>query len=389
MLRLSRRTGDSRRYQPHRHHHSPTTRGGEDSQISTLKMRIREVARTGSKTDLLALRNSDLYQECYEWGRRQAVAASQMVGGSQLSSARNAAAIHTICYALDAYAGFVERYTPVPAANMPHKQLSHSQLEQAFLSQISPAHRNNLINQFHATFHANNDERQAALLSALDPQLRAKLSASGVIRSGNTAKLPQLAGADVKQPGINEAELLALLDYLSSATGTFNVVNGAAMALSYYGETSLQSCIHVFSMALSSGIHKLCEHPWFGRPDIVVYKGIRLSTLDEPFRIAMLNEAYQRKGLVSFPSVLSASCDPNNSYARTKLSEGYSIECMITMRRGFYADPFHDTQTMGEHEILGPAGQRFRVVDKDMIEIGNPEFGSRVEIERYKMDPVN
>jgi hypothetical protein len=142
-------------------------------------------------------------------------------------------------------------------------------------------------------------------------------------------------------------------------------------------------------MALSSGIHKLCEHPWFGRPDSVVYKGIRLSTLDEPFRIAMLNEAYQRKGLVSFPSVLSASCDPNNSYARTKLSEGYSIECMITMRRGFYADPFHDTQTMGEHEILGPAGQRFRVVDKDVIEIGNPEFGSRVEIERYKMDPVN
>jgi hypothetical protein len=62
---------------------------------------------------------------------------------------------------------------------------------------------------------------------------------------------------------------------------------------------------------------------------------------------------------------------------------------MITMRRGFYADPFHDTQTMGEHEILGPAGQRFRVIDKDMIEIGNPEFGSRVEIERYKMDPVN
>jgi hypothetical protein len=204
-------------------------------------MRIREVARTGSKTDLLALRNSDLYQECYEWGSRQAVAASQMVGGSQLSSARNAAAIHTICYALDAYAGFVERYTPAPAANMPHKQLSHSQLEQAFLSQISPAHRNNLLNQFHATFHANNDERQAALLSALDPQLRAKLSASGVTRSGNTAKLPQLAGADVKQPGINEAELLALLDYLSSATGPFNVVNGAAMALSYYGETSLQS----------------------------------------------------------------------------------------------------------------------------------------------------
>jgi hypothetical protein len=62
---------------------------------------------------------------------------------------------------------------------------------------------------------------------------------------------------------------------------------------------------------------------------------------------------------------------------------------MITMRRGFYADPFHDTQTMGEHEILGPAQQRFRIVGKDAIIIGNPESGSDVEIERYKLSPAD
>ena len=389
MLRLSRRTGDSRRYLPHRNYHSPTALVGEDSRISTLKMRIREVARSGSKTDLLALRNSELYQECYEWGRRQAIAASQTMGGSQLSSARNAAAIHTICYALDAYTGFIERYTHAPMAATPQTPLNHSTLEQAFLGEIKPTHQNNLLEQFHATFQANNDGRKGALLSALDSDLRAKLLADGVIRNASVPVPANRAGTDTKPTGINEAELLALLDYLSSATGTFNVVNGAAMALSYYGETSLQSCVNVFSAALSSGINKLCDHPWFGRSDSIVYKGIRLSTLDEPFRIAMLNEAYKRKGLVSFPSVLSASCDPNNSYARTKFSEGYSIECVITMRRGFYADPFHDTQTMGEHEILGPAGQRFRVMGKDTLEIGNPELGSRVEIERYQMDPVD
>jgi len=393
MPRLSRRVGGVQNHRTNRHHHATPTVTGEDSSLTTLKMRIRAVSQTGTKSELLALRSSALYRECYEWGRRQAINASTTVGGSQLTSARNAAAVHTICYALDAYAGFIERYDASPITITERTKTNPAELEQAFLSQIHSNHRSNLIEQFHASFQANDDERQGALLSALNPELRAKLSANGVIKKSASSGISEsgraASGFDANKHGINEAELLALLDYLSSATGTFNVVNGAAMAKAYYGEPVLQSCVNVFSTALASGIDKLCEHPWFGRRDIVVYKGIRLTTLDEPFRMAMLKEAHERNGLVSFPSVLSASCEPNNSYARTKLSEGYSIECVITMRRGFYADPFHDTQTMGEHEILGPAQQRFRIVGKDAIIIGNPESGSDVEIERYKLSPAD
>jgi hypothetical protein len=393
MLRLSRRVGGVRNPHTNRHHHATPTVTAEDSRLTTLKLRIRAASQTGTKSELLALRSSALYRECYEWGRRQAINASTTVGGSQLNSARNAAAVHTICYALDAYAGFIERYDASPITITARSKSTSAELEQAFLSQIHTDHRRNLIEQFHATFQANDDERRGALVSVLNPELRAKLSASGVIHSSGSSSITEpgraAGGFDANKYGINEAELLALLDYLSSATGTFNVVNGAAMAKAYYGEPVLQSCVNVFSTALASGIDKLCEHPWFGRRDIVVYKGIRLTTLDEPFRMAMLKEAHERNGLVSFPSVLSASCDPNNSYARTKLSEGYSIECVITMRRGFYADPFHDTRTMGEHEILGPAQQRFRIVGKDAIVIGNPESGSDVEIERYKLSPAD
>lgn len=393
MLRLSRRVGEARNHRTHRPYHVTPTVNAEDSRLTTLKMRIRTVSQSGTKSELLALRSSALYRECYEWGKRQAINASNTVGGSQLTSARNAAAVHTICYALDAYAGFIERYDASPITITERSKFNPAELEQAFLSQIHANHRRNLIEQFHATFQANDDERRGALISALNPELRAKLSASGVIQRSDSSNIPALApgatGFDTKNLGINEAELLALLDYLSSATGTFNVVNGAAMAKAYYGEPVLQSCVNVFSTALTSGIDKLCEHPWFGRRDIVVYKGIRLTTLDEPFRMAMLREAHERKGLVSFPSVLSASCDPNNSYARTKFSEGYGIECVITMRRGFYADPFHDTQTMGEHEILGPAQQRFRVVGKDTIIMGNPESGSDAEIECYQLSPAD
>lgn len=393
MLRLSRRVGEAGSHRNHRHQHSKPPLTGEDSHLTKLKMRIREVSQTGTTSDLLSLRSSDLYRECYEWGKRQAVSASNAVAGSQLASARNAAAVHTICYALDAYAGFIERYDASPMMVKERSTTSPGELEQAFLGQIHCDHRRNLFEQFHASFQANDDERKEALISALSPELRAKLSASGVITDLGQSDASTLTypskGLDVKTDGLNEAELLAVLDYLSSATGTFNVVNGAAMAMAYYGEPVLQSCVNVFSSALASGINKLCEHPWFGRRDSVVYKGIRLTTLDEPFRMAMLKEAHHRNGLVSFPSVLSASCDPNNSYARTKFAHGYNIECVITMRRGFYADPFHDTHTMGEHEILGPAHQRFRVVDKDAIVIGNPESGGDVEIERYKLSPAD
>ena len=390
MLRLSRRVGEVRSHRTHHHYHATPTVSSDDSHLMKLKMRIREVSQTGNTSDLRSLRSSELYRECYEWGKRQAINASNTAGGNRLTSAGNAAAVHTICYALDAYDKFIERYDASPITLTQRSTPNPEELEQAFLNQIHADHRHHLLEQFHATFRANDDERQSALLSVLHPQLQAKLSASGVIRHSDVSQKAYAVNEfNIENLGITEAELLALLDYLSSATGTFNVVNGAAMAKAYYGEPVLQSCVHVFSSILANGINKLCQHPWFGRRNIVVYKGIRLTTLDEPFRLAMLKEAHGRNGLVSFPSVLSASCDPNNSYARKKLSEGYSIECMITMRRGFYADPFHDTQTMGEHEILGPAQQRFRVVGKDDIVIGNPESGSDVGIEQYHLHPAD
>jgi len=390
MLSLSKRVVDAPNHSTHRNHHVMPSSAGEDSRIATLKMRIRDASHSQTKRDLHALRKSDFYRECYEWGKRQAVAASNTVGGSQLASARNAAAVHTICYALDAYTGFIEKYDASPIKLTQRPKPSAEEFEQAFLSQIKSNHKRNLLEQFQATFQVNDDERQRALVSALNPVALAKLSASGVVRISGNSKADQASGEfDPQSMGINEAELLALLDYLSSSTGTFNVVNGAAMAKAYYGEPALQSCVDVFSTVLASGINKLCEHPWFGRKDIVVYKGIRLTTLDEPFRLAMLKEAHKHHGLVSFPSVLSASCDPNNSYARTKFSESYNLECVMTVRRSFYADPFHDKQTMGEHEILGPAQQRFRVVDKDAIMMGNPESGGEVEIERYTLNPVD
>jgi hypothetical protein len=389
MLRLSKPAGVARSQRPTRGYQTNAPTTGEDKRITALKMRIRQAAYTGSSSQLLAVRNSDLFQECYEWGKRQAISTSTSNMDSQQPGARNAAAVHTICYALDAYVNFSTRYaaTPLNAAAAGSNQ-DKTKLDQVFLQQIRKPHKEDLLAKFHATFQANDEQRQRALMSSLDPILAEKLITKGIVRHA-TAHAAHTASAQPPAPasGLNEAELLALLDYLSSSSGTFNMVNGAAMAKAYYGEPALQACVSVYSTMLNNAINKLCSHPWFGRRDIEVYKGIRLTTLDEPFRTAMLREAHQTHGSISFPSVLSASCDPNSSYARTKFTEGYTLECVMTMRRGFYADPFHDTQSMGEHEILGPAMQRFRVEGKSSVMVSDPNTGSEYEIDRYQLQP--
>jgi len=390
MLRLSKAVGGTRPQRPTRGYRTNASPNGADQHITALKVRIREKALTGTTQQLVALRHSDLYRECYEWGKRQALAASSGTTSSQHSGARNAAAVHTICYALDAYVDFSKRYDATMPTLSVRSTSGTPNLASVFLKQISPQHKEDLLTKFRATFLANDEERQSALMSSLDTQLSERLIADGVIdRRDARATHDAIQSKQSFINGLNEAELLAVLDYLSSSSGTLNMVNGAAMAKAYYGEPALQSCVSVYSAMLNNAINKLCVHPWFARRDIVVYKGIRLTTLDEPFRTAMLREAHQNKSCVSFPSVLSASCDPNSSYARTKFSEGYTLECVITMRQGFYADPFHDTQSMGEHEILGSAMQRFRVTGKSSTLVSDPNTGSEQEIDRYLLQPAD
>ncbi len=361
----------------------------EASPLQTLTVRMREAADQPGTAKLAELRQSGLYQEIYEWGRRQAqIAARRSVADRNDSAARNAAAVQVICYTLDAYLNFSSYYEAAPSP-LPGSDLSHDRgIEQSLLTQIRPHHHSNLLHQFHESLKINSDERRIALLSSLDARLRDKLRGEGMVTG---ADLQASKSFSDPQHALNEAELLAVVDYLNSSTGTFNAVNGAAIASAYYGEKSLNPRISVFSTTLNSAITKLSEHPYFARRDIVCYKGIRLGGMDSPFRLAALNDAYNRQGLIAFPNVLSASCDPEQSYARKKYEEGYTLECMITMRRGFYADPFHDPKTMGEHEILGPANQRFRVTGKSSFPTFDwyGEKPTEVDVERYVMVPAD
>ena len=370
---------------------SPERPPGEAS-LTALRMNIRAAAPHLNEATLSNIRNSTVYREVYEWSKQQADAVCREgIMDTTDIRARNAATAHTICYTLDALVGFSNHYQ----CDMPTMVASaagcRKNIEEAFLRQIKPTHLNNLLSKFNESFRANSDERRAAILSALHPTLVDKLNAAGVISVTDIDKLVQasLSSQDMSRT-LNEAELLTVVDYLNSSTGTFNAINGAALASAYYGEHLLGLPVSLFSAALASAIDKLCDHPFFARHDIVCHKGIRLTGIDSPFRLASLKSACANGGLIAFPNVLSATCDPAQSYAKKKFELGYNLECMITMRRAFYADPFHDFHTMGEQEILGPANQRFRVTGKSTFKVfdwgaATPE---EVDVDRYELKPA-
>jgi hypothetical protein len=120
----------------------------------------------------------------------------------------------------------------------------------------------------------------------------------------------------------------------------------------------------------------------------VTYKGINLKNPSGRFRLEALEAAIGTGKLVAFPSVLSTTADPEQSYAVQKYFQGYTMECRVRMEKAFDADPFHDEMTMGEKEVIGPAGQRFVVVEKQTVESFQLATGRNEAIDRYILEPA-
>ncbi len=351
--------------------------------LSTLRSELKDL--TSGKPMLVRLQelhSSSLYLELREWAKVQSAIAG--TPESVIRGQRNAAEAHALTYALQALVEFGNRYELASRIGDLIPAAGSEALESEFLRQINSRHRNNLLNDFSQSFNAESDERKASVLSVLSPELVDRLRADGVLacseddmKHGN------------KAPGqrLGEAELLALLDYVNSSTGTFNALNGTAITRDYYGEPVLASAVAVFRSALYSAVDKLCGHESFVLHNVPAYKGIRLNDLASGFRLHMLEGALAHRGRIAFPSVLSASSDPDKSYFRTKFDLGYTIELQLTMPIACAVDAFHDVSTKGEQEILAPAGQRYRVTGKSEQAVMVPEQGAEFIGYRYDLAP--
>lgn len=353
--------------------------------IDELKQSLKQLPKQPDMVQSLReLRTSRLFTEVEDWSKKQYEKIPKSGDIRENPLARNAAGGHALCYALNAVVHLSHKYDLKLVTRKPTGDLDEAAVEREFFNQIRPSHADMLKREFLRSWKANTEVRQAALLSVLLPGVAMKL--------GLTTTAAHIAHANawnITPPSqlLTEAELLALVDYVNSTTGTFNAVNGAALAEAYYSEPVLQQMMGTYSAALDHAIGKLCRHPYFGLHDIKTYKGIFLYNESGVFRRAMLDAAVGTNKVIAFPNVLSATANPSKSYAVTKARLGYALELEITMRTAFDADPFHDTETMGEGEVIGPRGQKFIVTQK-VEEMEYVESAGQSElIERYVLKP--
>lgn len=360
------------------------------SATEQLKQEISSASKTAQPIPILRqLRQSRLYEDVWQTSQTPSHAVKGSDPASAPAQAKIAAEAYTMCHALDAIVKLSEAYdfklTPRPKPEARPGETTAQANEHAFFDQITPRHLQTLIADFQASWSKNNEVRQAAILSALAPKVAAQFD---LAPTPAHRRHMQQWGALAPELQLKQSELLALVDYVNSATGTFNAVNGAAMAGAYYGDKILPGLMQVFSAALNGAIAKLCEHPYFGKTHILTFKGINLQNISGRFRREMLEGAVGTGKIIAFPNVLSTTSDPSKSYAVQKFSQGYTIECQIRMAKAFDADPFHDEMTMGESEVIGPAGQRFNVVGKEGVMVADPETASSIEIDRYLLEPA-
>lgn len=365
-----------RRPQPATTRHAST----QASPVAQLKQEIR-AAGTGRDTlpKLHQLRRSPLYETVWQAGSTPGNMAANDTQAAR-NHERLKAEAFTTCHALDAILKLSDAYQ-FRLTTRSQETIS----ERDFFEQITPAHAKRLIGDFQQTWAKNDETRQAAIVSALSAESVARLDLSP---SAAHRDLGTSWGAIPARQQLATSELLALVDYVNSRTGIFNAVNGAAMAAAYYGDRTLSGLMTVYSSALNGAVAKLCAHPYFGRTDIVTYKGVNLRNPSGRFRLDALEQAIGTGKLIAFPNVLSTTADPEQSYAAQKYFDGYTIECRIRMPKAFYADPFHDVMTMGEQEVIGPAGQRFVVTEKQTVAMFQWASGRDEEVDRYHLEPA-
>lgn len=352
--------------------------------LEQLKQEVRNTSHTDNPVPALRqLRQSALYDDVWNACKGPAPGSSGQAVAHHRQQAKAAAEAYTTCHALDAVIKLSEGYDlrlVARSTSKPATEIATPAHGRQFLEQMHPAHRAKLIDDFRESWQKNSGIRQAAIQSALSAEARAQ---TGLPRNKmrNWGDIPT-------DRLLNTAELLALVDYVNSNTGTFNAVNSAAMVEAYYGDEVLSGLMKLFSGVLGSAIAKLCAHPYFGKTDIVAYKGIKLMNQSGQFRLGALEAAVGSGRIIAFPNVLSATSDPEKSYAVDKYIHGYTIEFQLRMPRAFDADPFHDVMTMGEKEVIGPAGQRFVVVGKQAIEVFQMASGRNEEVTRFLLEPA-
>ncbi len=378
-----------------------------NSHLGELQEQIKQAGSTPNPLPVLKqLRTSKLYDEVWEMLSKTNPQILTQSDAHLNPELRTMAQAYTICYALDGVTTIMGMHFDLkPSARSNDREADRQDAskanDRAFLAQIKPEFENTLKSDFRTSWNEFRKAGSGKILTADEKKyeiLTRMAAVSSVVAPDalsdfklsvppEAKKLSSQWGDIEPEMQLNKSELLALIDYVNSVTGTFNASNYVALANEYYGDKVLTNLTQVYSEALNSAVKKLCAHPYFGLANIQAYKGVLMENGAGFFRLSMLESAVGTGKLIAFPPVISATTDPLESYAAKKYGAGYHHECAFTLKNACSVDIFHDKKTKGEMEVIAPAGQKFIVTEKRTTETFDGEIG-RCDITQFVLVPA-
>ena len=233
------------------------------------------------------------------------------------------------------------------------------------LTAINPVHKHFLTSTFNSSFSQLSREEQADLISVIEWNVLERLDIPFDAEQKQWARKAAASGL----PQLNEEHLLALVDYTSSITRTFNATNSARRIWHNTGADTLAKATSCVYTPLDEALHILEQYPAFQHQG-PVYKGVQLNDIAGNFRLSQMAPGKSH----ALSHWWSATSDEQRNYAsKHYLNSNAPRDTQITLieTSAVKVHLFNDPTAKMQKEVMVPSGTKL-------------EFISEFEVDPYK-----
>ncbi len=208
---------------------------------------------------------------------------------------------------------------------------------------ITPSHKSYLIESLALSFLKLKDSDQMAMASVIQPDVLINLD----LPISRDAMNLSIANKNAGKPQLNEDQLMALVDYCSSASGMFNAINDSMRVWQICGVNKLAMITSCLSRPLNEGLSILSQYDAFIYRG-PLYKGVTICNGAGSFRLSRMQPGMQ----YCSPHWSSATQFESQNYAAKKPDR--QLQMTILDAEGVRAHMFNNTASIHEGEVIMP-----------------------------------
>jgi len=225
---------------------------------------------------------------------------------------------------------------------------------------IHPRHRESLSHDFQESWASMTPEDRMALIEVISEKAFHQL---GITLNASEKQHAKEKGANMT-PQLTMAHCLALLDYASSASGSFNATNSSARLWHYYGVDTLKKMTAALYDPFCDALRILEHYPAFCYEG-PAYKGLSVANPAGNFRLSCMQSGMQ----IYCAHGISATPRREQNYASSSnICSTRDMQLTFVHSRGIRIHLFNDTTSRGQMEIIIPEGRQLKFLSPQEID---------------------